>query len=48
MAFIVVGDIDPDAMEKMIHDHFDNIPAATNPRLRERYIVPDQPGTSPW
>ncbi len=46
MAFIVVGDIDPDAMEKMIHDHFDNIPTATAPRVRERYKVPDQPGTT--
>ena len=46
MAFIVVGDIDPDAMEKMIHDHFNNLPVASSPRLREQYKVPDQPGTS--
>ncbi len=46
MAFIVVGDIDPDAMEKMIRDHFDNLPVASSPRLREHYKVPDQPGTS--
>jgi zinc protease len=46
MAFVVVGDIDPDAMEKMIHDHFDRIPAAASPRVRERFAVPDQPGTS--
>ncbi len=46
MAFIVVGDIDPDAMEKMIHDHFDKIPTPTAPRVRERYKIPDQPGTT--
>ncbi len=46
MAFIVVGDIDPDAMEKMIRDHFDKLPVASSPRLRENYKVPDQPGTS--
>jgi zinc protease len=46
MALVVVGDIDPDAMEKMIHDHFDNIPTAVSPRLRENFKVPDQPGTS--
>ena len=46
MAFFVVGDIDPDAMEKMIHDHFDNLPVAASPRVREHFKVPDQPGTS--
>ncbi len=46
MAFVVVGDIDPDAMEKMIRDHFDNLQAPSSPRLRERYTIPDQPGTT--
>jgi len=46
MAFVVVGDIDPDAMEKMIRDHFNNLQALSSPRSRERYTVPDQPGTT--
>jgi zinc protease len=46
MAFIIVGDIDPDVMEKMIHDHFDKLVGPANPRVRERFAVPDQPGTA--
>jgi zinc protease len=45
MAFIVVGDIDPDAMEKLIREHFDRLPEPRDPRPRIRYFVPDQQGT---
>ena len=45
MAFVVVGDIDPDAMEKMIREHFSRLKLPPNPRTRERFSVPDQPGT---
>jgi zinc protease len=45
MAFIVVGDIDPDAIEKDILAHFNNLLNPQNARKRESYPVPDQPGT---
>jgi zinc protease len=45
MAFIVVGDIDPDAMEKLIREHFDRLQAPPDPRPRKRFLVPDQQGT---
>jgi zinc protease len=46
MAFVVVGDIDPAAMEKMIQSHFDDIKTPASARKRTRFNVPDQPGTS--
>lgn len=39
-AIIVVGDIDVAETEKMIKEHFENIPAAVNPRPRVRYNIP--------
>jgi zinc protease len=45
MAFIVVGDIDPDAIEKDILNHFNNLQNPRNARERKSYPVPDQPGT---
>ena len=41
MAFIVVGDIDPDAMEKTIFDTFSSLPPPTTPRPHEKFSVPD-------
>jgi len=46
MAFIIVGDINPDAAEKSIKERFSNLKNPENPRLRERFRIPDQPGTS--
>jgi len=46
MAFIVVGDIDPAAMENAIREHFARLKAPENPKTRTRFPVPDQPGTS--
>jgi zinc protease len=46
MAFIVVGDVDPDAMEKMIRDHFSRFTPPARVRERVRFKVPDQQGTS--
>jgi len=45
MAFVVVGDIDPDAVEKTIHDHFSGLKNPANPRPRTGFPIPDQPGT---
>ena len=42
-AIIVVGDIDPDATEKMVKDQFSKIPAVTNPKPVKSWNVPDQP-----
>jgi zinc protease len=47
MAFIVVGDLDPDAVEKSIRDHFGALKNPENPRARRSYAIPDQPGTKP-
>jgi zinc protease len=45
MAVIVVGDFDPTVIETLIKKHFSSIPAATSPRPRPVFPVPDQPGT---
>jgi len=45
MTVIAVGDFDPAAVEQMIKAHFEPIPAATNPRPRPSFGVPDHPGT---
>lgn len=41
MAFVVVGDIDPDKIEASIRADFGNIPAVEHPRAKEKYTVPD-------
>jgi zinc protease len=46
MAVVAVGDFDKAAMEKMITTHFASIPAATKPRPRSTYDVPDHAGTN--
>ena len=45
MAVIAVGDFDKAAIEKMVTAHFASIPAATKPRPRPTYDIPDHPGT---
>jgi zinc protease len=46
MAVVAVGDFDKAAIEKMITTHFASIPAATKPRPRTSYDVPDHAETS--
>jgi zinc protease len=46
MAVVAVGDFDKPAMEKMLTSHFASIPAATSPRPRQTYDVPDHAETS--
>jgi zinc protease len=46
MAVIVVGDVDPPAVEAAIKRHFEPIPRPLAPRLRPVFTVPDAPGTA--
>src|SRR3989449_7456138 len=46
MAVVAVGDFDKSAIEKMITTHFDSIPAATKPRPRSTFDIPDHAGTT--
>jgi len=46
MAVVAVGDFDKAAMEKMITTHFGSIPAATKPRPRQEFDVPDHAETA--
>jgi zinc protease len=46
MGVIIVGDIDKPTVEAQIKARFGSIPAATTPRPRTAYSVPEQPGTS--
>jgi zinc protease len=45
MAVVVVGDVKKSDIEFQIRAHFGSIPAASSPRPRPAYNVPDQPGT---
>ena len=45
MAVIAVGDFSVPAIEGLIKTHFAKVPAATKPRPRPSYEVPDHPGT---
>ncbi len=45
MAVVAVGDFDKSMIEARIRSHFGSIPAASSPRPRPAYAVPDQPGT---
>jgi zinc protease len=47
MAFVVVGDIDPDAVEKSIRDHFSALTNPSNPRFRKSFPIPDHTGIKP-
>jgi zinc protease len=42
MAVVAVGDFDKAAVEKLINTHFASLPAATNPRPRPTFDVPDR------
>ncbi len=46
MAFIIVGDIDPDAMEKLIIAHFSGIRNPEQEKPRNRFEIPNKPGIS--
>jgi zinc protease len=46
MAVVAVGDFDKAAIEKMIATHFASIPAATKPKPRTSYDVPDHKDTA--
>ncbi len=45
MAVVAVGDFDTSMIEAQIRSHFSSIPAASSPKPRPAYAVPDQPGT---
>ena len=45
MAVVAVGDFDKAAIEKLVNAHFGSMPAATNPRPRETFDVPDRADT---
>ena len=45
IAVVAVGDFDKPAIEAQIRSHFGSIPAASSPKLRTTFAVPDQPGT---
>src|SRR5687767_6377062 len=46
MAVVAVGDFDKVAMEQAIKKHFGSIPAATKPRPRQQFDVPDRAETA--
>ena len=45
MAVVAVGDFDKAAIETLVKNHFETIPASAGPKLRPTYDVPEQPGT---
>jgi zinc protease len=45
MAVVAVGDFDKAAVEKLVNAHFGSMPAATSPKPRPTYDVPDRPDT---
>ena len=45
MAVVIVGDFDKSTIEAQIRSHFGSVPAASSPKPRLAYTVPDQPGT---
>ncbi|HEX3186956.1 MAG TPA: insulinase family protein [Pyrinomonadaceae bacterium] len=46
MAVVAVGDFDKAAIQKLINTHFGSLPAATNPKPRPTYDVPDRTDTA--
>jgi zinc protease len=46
MAVVAVGDFDKTAIQKLINAHFGSLTAATNPRPRPTYDVPDRADTA--
>ncbi len=45
MAVVAVGDFDKAAVEKLVNTHFGSMPAATSPRPRETFDLPDRADT---
>src|ERR1700730_16134007 len=45
MAVVAVGDFDKSTIEAQVRSHFGSIPAASSPKPRPAYAVPDQSGT---
>jgi zinc protease len=45
MALVVVGDIDPAALESRVRTQFGAVPAPSSPRQRQRFSVPAHPST---
>jgi zinc protease len=45
MAVVAVGDFDKAVIEKLVTSHFGSLPAASNPKPREVYGVPDRTDT---
>lgn len=45
MALVVVGDVNPDEVEKMVKEKFGSIPKSDSPKLRKEYEVPDHADT---
>ena len=45
MTVIAVGDVDKDAVEALLKQHFASMPAAKAPRPRAAFTVPDHPDT---
>ena len=45
MAVVAVGDFDKAAIETLVKNHFETIPASAATKLRPTYDVPEQPGT---
>ncbi|HJU93830.1 MAG TPA: insulinase family protein [Pyrinomonadaceae bacterium] len=45
MAVVAVGDFDKAAVEKLVNAHFGSMPAATSPRTREIFPIPDRTET---
>ena len=45
MAVVAVGDFDKAAVEKLVTAHFGSIPAATSPRPRQTFDLPDRADT---
>ncbi len=46
MAFLVVGDIDPDTVEQAVREHFGRLQMPETSRPRVKFKVPDHPGTA--
>ena len=45
MAVVIVGDFDKSTIEAQVRSRFSSVPAASSPKPRLAFTVPDQPGT---
>lgn len=46
MAVVAVGDFEADDIERLIREHFSDLPASADPRERSRFVVPAQEDTA--